>query len=297
MAHQRTLSQKISASGIGLHSANRVDVQLCPAPIDTGIVFRRLDLQDVVDIPARAALVRDTTLCTALCLDNAKVATVEHLLSALAGLGIDNVVVELNAPEIPIMDGSAAPFVYLIQQAGIQEQDAPKRFIKIDAPIRVEEHGKWAEWLPYHDGCRFDFTIDFNHPVFLHQNRHFRLEFSSQNYIREISRARTFGFLRDIEYLHSHHLALGGSLDNAIVIDDYRIMNEHGLRFEDEFVRHKILDAIGDVYLTGAPILGWYQGYKSGHDLNNKLCLALLNQPDKWHWHTLSIEEALIHYH
>lgn len=284
MARQRTIQQPISASGIGLHSANRVDMRLLPAPADSGIIFRRVDLSPVKEISAAANLVRDTQLCTALVKDGVRVATIEHLMSALAGLGINNIVVELNAPEVPIMDGSAATFVFLLQRAGIQDQDAPKRFIKIEKEISVQIDDKYARLLPF-DGYRLDFEISFNHPVFQHRNNSFRLEFSAQNYIREISRARTFGFLSDIEFLHSRGLALGGNLENAVVVDDYRVMNEHGLRFDDEFVRHKLLDAIGDLYLAGAPLLGWYQGFKSGHDLNNRLCLALLDSPDSWSWH------------
>ena len=202
-------------------------------------------------------------------------------MSALAGLGIDNLTIELNAPEVPIMDGSAAPFVYLLQQAGIRELDALKTFIHINDTIEVREGDKWARLSP-HNGCCFDFTIEFDHPVFRHRNNHTRLNFTSRRYIRDISRARTFGFLRDIEYLQSHGLTLGGGLDNAVVVDDYRVLNEHGLRFDDEFVRHKLLDAVGDLYLLGAPLIGHYQGYKSGHDLNNKLCLALLASPQSW---------------
>lgn len=286
MGRQRTISQPISGSGIGVHSGNQVDIRLLPGKPDSGIVFRRVDLQPPVDIPARADLVNDTQLCTALNMDGARVATIEHLMSALAGLGIDNLIVEMTAPEIPIMDGSAAPFVYLIQQAGIRELDASKRFLRVLAPIEVRDGDKWAKLLPF-EGYRLDFSIDFDHPVFRHRNSHARLDFTTQNYIRDYSRARTFGFLRDIEYLQSHGLALGGSLDNAVVVDRFRVMNEQGLRFDDEFVRHKLLDAVGDMYLLGAPILGWYQGYKSGHDLNNRLCLETLRHPECWEWATL----------
>ena len=286
MGRQRTISQPVSGSGIGVHSGNQVAIRLLPAKPDSGIIFRRTDLERPVDIPARADLVNDTQLCTALNVDGVRVATVEHLMSALAGLGIDNVVVEMTAPEIPIMDGSAAPFVYLIQQAGIHEQDAAKRFLRVLAPIEVREGDKWAKLLPF-DGYRLDFSIEFDHPVFRHRNSHTRLDFTTQNYIRDYSRSRTFGFLRDIEYLQSHGLALGGSLDNAVIVDRFRVMNEQGLRFDDEFVRHKLLDAVGDMYLLGAPILGWYQGYKSGHDLNNRLCLEVMRHTDAWEWMTL----------
>lgn len=283
MLRQRTIKQTIAASGIGVHSGKQCDIRFLPAPIGAGIVFRRTDLNPVVEMPARAADVRDTQLCTAMLVDGVRVATVEHLMSALAGLGIDNLYVELNSPEVPIMDGSAAPFIYLLQQAGIREQDSPKRFIRIDEPIEVREGDKWARLVPFR-GYRLDFTIAFNHPVFRHRNDHVRLDFSTRDYIHDISRARTFGFLRDIEYLQSHGLALGGSLDNAVVVDDFRIMNEQGLRFDDEFVRHKLLDAVGDLYMLGAPLLAWYQGYKSGHDLNNKLCLAVQAAQDAWQW-------------
>lgn len=293
MGRQRTISQPVSGSGIGLHSGNQVDIRLLPAKADSGIVFRRTDLHTPVDIPARADLVNDTQLCTALNVDGVRVATIEHLMSALAGLGIDNIVVEMTAPEIPIMDGSAAPFVYLLQQAGIREQDAAKRFLRVFAPLEVRDGDKWAKLLPF-DGCRLDFSIDFDHPVFRHRNRHTRLDFTTQNYIRDYSRARTFGFLRDIEYLQSHGLALGGSLDNAVVVDRFRVMNEQGLRFDDEFVRHKLLDAVGDMYLLGAPILGWYQGYKSGHDLNNRLCLEVLRHPECWEWTTLDADSEIL---
>ena len=290
MSRQRTIRESLSASGIGLHSANRVDMTLRPAPIDSGIIFRRSDQGK--EFRAQAQLVRDTTLCTALVHGNSRVATIEHLMSALMGLGIDNIIIELSAPEVPIMDGSSAPFVYMLQRAGIREQDAAKRFIVIDKPIEVVEENKWAKLLP-HEGFRLDFTIDFNHPVFRHRNNFYRLDFSTGDYIREISRARTFGFLRDIETLHNMGLALGGNLDNAVVVDDFRVMNEHGLRFDDEFVRHKLLDALGDMYLVGAPLLGWYQGYRSGHDLNNKLCLALLNNPGHWHYQIFEDNELI----
>lgn len=283
MARQRTIRKEISSSGIGVHSGEQCDIRLLPAPVDTGIVFRRADLTPVVEVPAKARYVNDTQLCTAMSHNGVRVATIEHLMSALAGLGVDNLYVELNSPEIPIMDGSAAPFVYLLQQAGVCEQDAAKRFIRVDEVIEVRDGDKWARLIPF-NGYRLDFTISFDHPVFRHRKDHTRLDFSAQSYICNISRARTFGFLRDIEFLQSHGLALGGSLENAVVVDDYRILNEQGLRFDDEFVRHKLLDAIGDLYLLGAPILGWYQGYKSGHDLNNKLCLAVLDAQEKWSW-------------
>lgn len=283
MLRQRTIKQAILASGIGVHSGKQCDIRLLPAPVGTGIVFRRTDLSPMVEIPVNARDVRDTQLCTAMLVDGVRIATVEHLMSALAGLGIDNLYIELSSPEVPIMDGSAAPFIYLLQQAGICEQDSAKRFIHINEIIEVRDGDKWARLSP-HEGYRLDFTISFQHPVFRHRNNQVILDFSTRHYIRDISRARTFGFLRDIEFLQSNGLALGGSLDNAVVVDEFRIMNEQGLRFDDEFVRHKLLDAIGDLYMLGAPLLACYQGYKSGHDLNNKLCLAVLDAQDAWHW-------------
>ena len=275
MLKQRTLQSDIRATGVGLHSGDKVSLHLKPAPVDTGIVFRRMDLDPVVDVPARAVLVKDTTLCTALDQDGVRVATIEHLMSALAGLGIDNVYIELSSPEVPIMDGSAGPFVFLIQSAGIAEQKAAKKLIRIKNPVTVCDGDKWARFEPY-DGFKVDFAIEFDHPVFTDGVQRASIDFGSTSYVREVSRARTFGFMRDIEYLRSHNLALGGSLDNAIVLDDYRVLNEDGLRYDDEFVRHKILDAIGDLYLMGYGIVGAYTGYKSGHGLNNQLAQALL---------------------
>ena len=252
---------------------------LRPAAANTGIVFRRLDLPEPVDVPASALNVTTTDLGTTLEFDGGKVATVEHLLSALAGLGIDNAFVDLTAAEVPIMDGSAAPFVFLLQSAGIQELSASKRFIRIVEPVRIEEGDKWAELRP-HDGFRVNFEIDFDHPVLKKHRQTATLDFSTTAFLKEISRARTFGFLRDVEALRSRDLALGGSLDNSIVMDDYRVLNEDGLRFRDEFVRHKVLDAVGDLYLLGSCLIGEFTGYKSGHRLNNLLLRALLEQPD-----------------
>lgn len=284
MTRQCTIKSVIAASGIGLHSGKQVDIRLLPAPVNTGIVFRRIDLSTPINIPAKADLVQDTTLCTALVTaDGVRVATIEHLMSALSGLGVDNLIVELNAPEVPIMDGSSAPFVYLLQKSGIQAQDASRRYMAIKEAVEVRDGDKWARIVPF-NGIRYDFRIDFDHPVFRGRNKHLRLDVTPDAYVHDVSRARTFGFLKDIEYLHSNGLALGGSLDNAVVVDDFRIMNEQGLRYDDEFVRHKLLDAMGDMYLAGAPILGWYMGFKSGHDLNNKLCLALLNAQQAWSW-------------
>ena len=278
---QRTLKESVRATGIGLHSGQKVYMTLLPAPPNTGVVFRRVDLDPVADIPAQALLVSETTLGTTLTQGSANVATVEHLLSALAGLGIDNLFVELSAAEVPIMDGSAAPFVFLLQSAGIEEQNAPKRFVKVTRTIEVQDGDKWARLKPF-NGYRINFEIDFDHPVFKTHPQKAALEFSTTAFLREISRARTFGFMRDIDYLRTRDLTLGGSLDNAIVLDDYRVLNEDGLRFKDEFVRHKILDAVGDLYLLGASLIGEYTGYKSGHAINNQLLRALLEQPDAW---------------
>lgn len=281
MIKQRTLKNVIRATGVGLHSGQKVYLTLKPAPIDTGIVFCRTDLDPVVEIPARADSVGDTLLCTTLVKDDVKVATVEHLLSAMAGLGIDNCYVELSAAEVPIMDGSAGPFVFLIQSAGIQEQEAPKKFIRIKREVTVQEEDRKATFLPF-DGFKVSFQIDFDHPVFKGRAQDAVVDFSSTSFVKEVSRARTFGFMRDIEKLRSMNLALGGSPDNAIVVDDYRILNDDGLRYEDEFVKHKILDAIGDLYLLGNSLIGEFRGYKSGHGLNNKLLRTLMAQQDAW---------------
>ena len=281
MTRQRTLNNTIRATGVGLHSGNKVYMTLRPAPVDHGIVFRRTDLDPVVEVPAAASLVTETTLCTGLTCGEAKIQTVEHLMSAAAGLGIDNMIVELSSAELPIMDGSSGPFVFLLQSAGIAEQAAPKRFIRILKEVEVRDGDKVARFSP-HDGFRLDFTIQFDHPMIpARQSRH-TLDFSTAAYIKEISRARTFGFMRDLEYMRDLNLGLGGSMDNAIVLDEFRVLNEDGLRYADEFVRHKILDAIGDLYLAGGPILGAYEGYKSGHALNNKLARALLADSSAW---------------
>nr|WP_298410035.1 UDP-3-O-acyl-N-acetylglucosamine deacetylase [uncultured Halomonas sp.] len=281
MIKQRTLKNTMRATGVGLHSGEKVRLTLRPAPVNTGIVFVRTDLDPEVRIPARAENVTDTTLCTALSSDGVKVSTVEHLMSAFAGLGIDNVFVELNAPEVPIMDGSAGPFVFLIQSAGIEEQNAPKKFIRIKREIVVNDDGKKAVFTPY-NGFKVSFSIDFDHPAFDQQKQTATVDFSTTSFVKEVSRARTFGFMRDLEFLRSQNLALGGSLDNAIVVDDYRILNEGGLRYDDEFVKHKVLDAIGDLYQLGHSLIGEFRGIKSGHALNNQLCRAMLNNPDAW---------------
>ncbi|MCP0913966.1 MULTISPECIES: UDP-3-O-acyl-N-acetylglucosamine deacetylase [Legionella] len=292
MIKQRTPKKVIQATGVGLHSGDKVLLTLRPAPINTGIVFRRIDLSPVVEIPASYEYVCDTMLCTSLQRDGVKVATVEHLLSAFAGLGIDNAYVDINAPEIPIMDGSAAPFVFLIQSAGIREQSAAKRFIRILKPIRIEEKDKYVQFLPY-NGYKVSFTIDFEHPVFNDRPQTAQFDFSTTSYVKEVCRARTFGFLSDYEKLRENDLAKGGSLDNAIVVDDYRVLNEDGLRFEDEFVKHKVLDAIGDLYLLGSGLIGAFEGYKSGHELNNKLLRELMVRQEAWEYTYFDAETYL----
>ena len=281
MLRQRTLRNAIKATGIGLHTGEEVYLTLHPAPADNGIVFRRVDLDPVVEIPARAEHVGDTNLSTSLVFDGERVSTVEHLLAALAGLGIDNAYIDVSAAEVPIMDGSAGPFVFLIQSAGIEEQDAPKKFIRVKRKVTVEDGDKVASFLPF-AGFKVSFTIDFDQPVFRDRSAHAEMDFASTSFVREVSRARTFGFMHEIEYLRSKGLARGGSFDNAIVVDDYRILNEDGLRYEDEFVKHKVLDAIGDLYLVGNSLIGEFRAYKSGHGLNNAAVRALLAQPDAW---------------
>ncbi|HEX7111440.1 MAG TPA: UDP-3-O-acyl-N-acetylglucosamine deacetylase, partial [Mizugakiibacter sp.] len=254
---------------------------LRPAAVDTGIVFRRTDLTPPVEIPSRCENVGDTRLSSTLVKDNVRVGTVEHLLSAMAGLGIDNAYVDLSAPEVPIMDGSAGPFVFLLQSAGIEEQEAPKRFIRIKKPVKVQDGDKWARFEPF-DGFKVGFSIDFNHPIFTKRTSMAEIDFSTTSFVKEVSRARTFGFMRDIEMLRERNLALGGSMDNAIVLDDYRVLNEDGLRYEDEFVKHKILDAIGDLYLLGHSLIGAFFGHKSGHELNNRLLRTLMADAEAW---------------
>jgi UDP-3-O-[3-hydroxymyristoyl] N-acetylglucosamine deacetylase len=281
MPQQRTLKNTIRATGVGLHSGEKVYLTLRPAAIDTGIVFRRVDLDPVVEIPARADLVTETMLCTGLSRDGGKVMTVEHLLSALAGLGVDNAYIELSAAEVPIMDGSAGPFVFLVQSAGIAEQGAPKRFIRIKRAVEVRDGDKTARFEPY-DGFKLGFTVEFDHPAIPAAQSRAEVDFSSTTYIKEVSRARTFGFMRDLEFMRERNLGLGGSMDNAIVLDEFRVLNEDGLRYADEFVRHKILDAVGDLYLAGHPIIGAFEGFKSGHALNNKLVRTLLAETAAW---------------
>ena len=289
MIRQRTLKNVIRATGVGLHTGNKVYLTLRPAAPNTGIVFRRIDLEQPVEIPACPNNVGDTRLSTTLEHDGVKVSTVEHLLSAFAGLGVDNAYVDVSAPEVPIMDGSAGPFVFLIQSAGVEEQNAPKRFIRIKRKVSVEDGDKRAAFEPF-DGFKVSFAIDFDHPAFTEKTQFSSIDFSSTSFVKEVSRARTFGFLRDIEMLRERELALGGSLDNAIVVDDYRILNEDGLRYEDEFVKHKILDAIGDLYLLGHSLIGAFTGYKSGHALNNRLLKTLV--ADRSAWEEVTFEEG-----
>ena len=288
MIKQRTLKNVIRATGVGLHSGDTVYLTLRPAAPNTGIIFRRVDLDPVVEIEAKAVNVGETALSTTLVQHGQRVSTVEHLLSAFAGLGIDNAYIELNASEVPIMDGSAGPFVFLVQSAGIEEQNAPKQFIRIKKTVILEDGDKWAKFEPF-EGFKVSFSIDFEHPAFKGRPQQVDVDFSSTSFVREVSRARTFGFMKDIEKLRENNLALGGSLDNAIVVDDYRVMNEDGLRYEDEFVRHKVLDAIGDLYLLGHSLIGSFSGHKSGHEVNNKLLRKLL--ADEESWELVSFEE------
>lgn len=281
MIKQRTLKNVIRATGVGLHTGDKVYLTLRPAAPDTGVIFRRVDLDVPVDITASAENVGDTQLSTTLMKDGVRISTVEHLLSAFAGLGIDNAYVDVSAPEVPIMDGSAGPFVFLIQSAGVEEQNAPKRFIRIKKKVEVSDGEKTASFEPF-EGFKVSFGIDFDHPVISSENKTAVMDFSSTSFVKEVSRARTFGFLRDIEELRERNLVLGGSMDNAIVVDDYRVLNDDGLRYDDEFVKHKILDAIGDLYLLGHSLIGAFNGYKSGHALNNCLLKALIAQPDAW---------------
>jgi UDP-3-O-[3-hydroxymyristoyl] N-acetylglucosamine deacetylase len=287
MIKQRTIKNIIKASGITLHSGKRAEITLRPAPADTGIVFYRTDLDPVMEFAALAQNVGDTNLSTTLVNNGHKLATVEHLLSAIAGLGIDNVFIDVNTAEIPIMDGSAGPFVFLLQSSGIQQQDAPKKFIRIKQEITVSDGDKWAKFLPF-PGFKINFSIDFDHPMFHKHTKTAILDFSSVSYIKEVSRARTFGFINEFEHLQKLNLARGASLNNAIAIDDSKILNEDGLRYENEFVKHKILDAIGDLYLLGSNLIGAFYGYKSGHALNNHLLRELLMHQEAWEYVTFN---------
>lgn len=281
MIKQRTLKTAVQATGVGLHSGVKVAMTLRPAAPDSGVVFRRVDLEPAAELRADPYLVTDTRLCSMLESGAARVSTVEHLMSALAGLGIDNVIVDLTGPEIPIMDGSSAPFVFLLQSAGIVEQDAAKRYVRIVRPVEVRDGDKWARFTPHH-GFRIEFTIDFDHPVFAKSGKTVSIDFADTAYTHEVARARTFGFMHEVEALRNSGLALGGSLDNAIVMDEFRVLNQDGLRYDDEFVKHKVLDAIGDLYLLGYPIIGAFEAYKSGHALNNALLRELLQNQASW---------------
>jgi UDP-3-O-[3-hydroxymyristoyl] N-acetylglucosamine deacetylase len=285
MLAQRTLRSLTRAVGVGLHSGQRVELTLRPAPPDTGIVFRRIDLPQPVDIPVSATAVTDTRLASTISCGQARVFTVEHLMSACAGLGLDNLYIDITAEEVPILDGSAASFVFLLQSAGIALQDAPKRFVRILQPVQVSEgqgaQAKWAQLAPY-EGYKLSFEIDFDHPAVDSTGQRLEFDMGQGSYVRDIARARTFGFTKDVEMMRANGLALGGGLDNAIVMDDYKVLNAEGLRYNDEFVKHKILDAMGDLYLLGKPIIGAYSAFRSGHALNNKLLRQLLEQPQAW---------------
>ena len=295
MLKQRTLKSLTHAVGVGLHSGQRVEITLRPAAPDTGIVFRRVDLPQVVDIPVSAEAVTDTRLASTLSKGNARVLTVEHLMSACAGLGVDNLYVDITAEEIPILDGSAASFVFLLQSAGIELQNAPRQFIRLLAPVEVREgsggNEKWARLEPFH-GYKLSFEIDFNHPAVDSTGQRVEFDLSTGNYSRDIARARTFGFTKDVEMMRANGLALGGGLDNAIVMDDYKVLNSDGLRYDDEFVKHKILDAMGDLYVLGKPLLASYSAFRSGHAMNNRLLRELLSRPDAYDIVTFEDERA-----
>lgn len=292
MLNQRTLKNVIRATGVGLHTGEKVYLTLRPAPADTGIIFVRTDLEPPVEIPAQAHLVGDTTLSTTLIQNGVRVSTIEHLMSAMCGLGIDNAYVEVSAPEVPIMDGSAGPFVFLIQSAGIEEQDAPKKFLRVTKPVRLEDGDRSVSLEPF-DGFKVSYTLLYDHPVYRRYTKSATIDFSSTSFVKEVSRARTFGFMHEFEELRNRNLALGASMDNAIAVGDYKVLNEDGLRYEDEFVKHKILDSIGDLYLLGHNLLGEFKGYKSGHALNNALLRALHATPDAWELVTFDSESQV----
>jgi UDP-3-O-[3-hydroxymyristoyl] N-acetylglucosamine deacetylase len=289
MLKQRTLKTIIRASGVGLHGGVKVNLALRPAAPDTGIVFRRVDLPEPVDIPASALLIGDTRMCSCLEKDGVKIGTIEHLMSAFAGLGIDNAWVDLDAPEVPILDGSASPFVFLIQSAGIEEQNAAKKFIRVTKTIEIRDGDKWARFEPY-DGYKLSFSIVFNHPAIDKSAQKAEIDFADHSYTREVARARTFGFMQEVEYLRENGLALGGGLENAIVLDEFRVLNQDGLRYNDEFVKHKILDAVGDLYLLGHPLLAAFSSHKGGHAMNNQLARQLLANQESWE--LVSFEQA-----
>jgi UDP-3-O-[3-hydroxymyristoyl] N-acetylglucosamine deacetylase len=292
MLKQRTLKKLTRTTGVGVHTGARVEMTLRPAPVDTGIVFHRVDLPQAVSLPAIAANVGDTRLSSTLKAGGTSLSTVEHLMSALAGLGIDNLHVDVAGPELPIMDGSAAPFLFLLQSAGIEEQAAAKRYIRVVAPVEVRDGDKWARFTPF-DGFRLDFTIDFPHPVFGSENRNVVVDFATHSYAKEVARARTFGFMQDVDAMRAAGLGLGGSLQNAVVLDEFKVLNSEGLRYDNEFVRHKVLDAIGDLYLLGHPLIGEYTAYKSGHALNNQLCRTLLARADAFEIVTFADEKTV----
>ncbi len=300
MIKQRTLKNVIRAAGVGLHTGKKILLTLRPAPVNTGIIFSRTDMDPVVEIPALALNVTDTRMATTISKEGVSIATIEHLMSALAGLGIDNAYIDVDACELPIMDGSSGPFVFLIQSAGIEVQSSLKRYIRIKREIKVEDgegdNYKYAALKPY-NGFKIDFTIDFNHPVFKDSSQQVSLDLSSTSFVKEVCRARTFGFLSQYEQLREMNLALGGSLDNAVVVDDYRILNEDGLRYDDEFVRHKVLDAVGDLYLLGSGLIGAFDGYKSGHALNNQLLRKLLATESAWEYVSFEQEEKTPWFH
>lgn len=292
MIKQRTLKSAVSATGVGLHSGLKVKLTLRPAAPDTGIVFRRTDLPGAPTIKAEPQAVSDTRLSTTIGTGEARVATIEHLMSALAGLGIDNLMIDLSAGEVPIMDGSAGPFIFLLQSAGIEEQPVAKKYIRVRKPVVVEDNDKWVRFDPHH-GFKIDFKIDFPHPAFNSEHNSVTVDFARTSYVKEVARARTFGFMQDVEALRSQGLALGGSLDNAIVMDEYRVLNNDGLRYDDELVKHKVLDAVGDLYMLGHPLIGAFSGYRSGHALNNRLVRALLADHSAWEFSTFSRAEEV----
>ncbi|MEW9898112.1 UDP-3-O-acyl-N-acetylglucosamine deacetylase [Chitinivorax sp. PXF-14] len=292
MIKQRTLKNPIKAGGVGLHSGDRVTLHMRPAPVDTGIVFRRVDLPEVPEFVVAPDLVNDTRLSSTLVKDGVRVATIEHLMSAFAGLGIDNIIVDIDAQETPIMDGSAATFVFLLQQAGIVEQHAAKRFVRILKPVEVRDGDKWVRLDP-HNGYKVSLTIEFRHPAISSSSQSVTIDFADTSFVSEISRARTFGFMHEVEMMREMGLGRGGSFDNAIVLDEYRVLNGDGLRYEDEFVRHKVLDAIGDLYILGHPLIGAFSGFKSGHMMNNKLLRALLADQSAWEWVTFERPEQV----
>jgi UDP-3-O-[3-hydroxymyristoyl] N-acetylglucosamine deacetylase len=293
MIKQKTLGSSIKATGLGLHTGNKVYLNLKPAAIDSGIVFHRVDLDPVAEIAADAFLVKDTVLSTNVVKNNIKVATIEHLMSAFAAMGIDNAIVEINAEEVPIMDGSASAFIFLIKAAGIKEQQSAKKFIKVLREVSYSHEGKVATFKP-HNGCKLSVEIDFDHPAFTGKHMRYELELTSENFIRQISRARTFGFMSDIEYLRANNLARGGSMENAIVVDESSVLNGDGLRYEDEFAKHKVLDAVGDIYLLGKTLIGEFSGYKTGHYMNNQLVKKLLSTPDAFQIVTCSSESLSV---